>query len=196
MLLDAVNLTVDESALTGEAIPVRKVPAVGRRRGDDRRPPGGDATPWVFSGTLVVKGHGVALVLADGRRHGARPDRHGAALRSSRSARRCSARSTGWFGSSPSGSIGAAALVVLVLGLTRHDWLQGLLAGIGAAMAMLPEEIPVVLTVFLALGAWRMSQRSVLTRRPAVIETLGSATVDLRRQDRHADAQHDDRRTS
>ena len=44
-------------------------------------------------------------------------------------------------------------------------------------MAMLPEEFPVVLTIFLALGAWRMSKKSVLTRKPAAIETLGSATV-------------------
>ena len=52
-----------------------------------------------------------------------------------------------------------------------------MLAGIAAAMAMLPEEFPVILTVFLALGAWRMARSHVLTRRPAVIETLGSATV-------------------
>ena len=74
-------------------------------------------------------------------------------------------------------SLAAAALVVIVFGLTRGHWLEGLLAGIATAMAMLPEEFPVVLTVFLALGAWRMSQRHVLTRRPPVIETLGSATA-------------------
>ena len=74
-------------------------------------------------------------------------------------------------------SLVAAAVVVIVFGLTRGHWLEGLLAGIATAMAMLPEEFPVVLTVFLALGAWRMSQRHVLTRRPPVIETLGSATV-------------------
>ena len=62
-------------------------------------------------------------------------------------------------------------------GLTRGNWLSGLLAGIATAMALLPEEFPVVLTVFMALGAWRMSQKHVLTRRPPVIETLGSATV-------------------
>jgi Ca2+-transporting ATPase len=71
----------------------------------------------------------------------------------------------------------AAVVVVVVYGLTRGGWLEGLLAGIATAMAMLPEEFPVVLTVFLALGAWRMSQRHVLTRRAPVIETLGSATV-------------------
>ena len=68
-------------------------------------------------------------------------------------------------------------VVVVVYGLTRGDWLEGTLAGITLAMAMLPEEFPVVLTVFLALGAWRISQRHVLTRRMPAVETLGSATV-------------------
>jgi Ca2+-transporting ATPase len=71
----------------------------------------------------------------------------------------------------------AAALVVLIYGITRGNWLEGLLAGIATAMAMLPEEFPVVLTVFLALGAWRLSQKHVLTRRSPVLESLGSATV-------------------
>jgi len=68
-------------------------------------------------------------------------------------------------------------LVVIIYGLTRGDWLNGVLAGLTLAMAMLPEEFPVVLTVFLALGAWRIAQNQVLTRRPPAIETLGSATV-------------------
>jgi Ca2+-transporting ATPase len=61
--------------------------------------------------------------------------------------------------------------------MTRVDWLSGLLAGITLAMAMLPEEFPVVLTVFLALGAWRISRNRVLTRCVPAVETLGSATV-------------------
>ena len=69
---------------------------------------------------------------------------------------------------------------------TRGDWLNGLLAGITLAMANLPEEFPVVLTVFLALGAWRISQHGVLTRRPPAIETLGATTVLVRGQDRNA----------
>jgi Ca2+-transporting ATPase len=74
-------------------------------------------------------------------------------------------------------SVVAATVVVIVFGLTRGRWLEGFLAGIATAMSMLPEEFPVVMTVFLALGARRMSQRHVLTRRAPVIETLGSATV-------------------
>ena len=69
------------------------------------------------------------------------------------------------------------AAVVLVYGITRRDWIGGLLSGLTLAMAMLPEEFPVVLTIFLALGAWRMSHRNVLTRRMPAIETLGAATV-------------------
>ena len=67
--------------------------------------------------------------------------------------------------------------MVIVYGLTRNNWLNGFLAGITLAMAMLPEEFPVVLTVFLALGAWRISQKRVLTRRVPAVETLGSASV-------------------
>jgi len=68
-------------------------------------------------------------------------------------------------------------LVIVVYIITRGDYLKGILAGITLAMAMLPEEFPVVLTVFLALGAWRISKRNVLTRKPSAVETLGSATV-------------------
>ena len=73
--------------------------------------------------------------------------------------------------------VGLCCVVVGVYGLTRLDWLQGFLAGITLAMAILPEEIPVVLTIFLALGAWRISQKNVLTRRSQAIEALGSVTV-------------------
>jgi Ca2+-transporting ATPase len=69
------------------------------------------------------------------------------------------------------------AVIVIVYGLTRYNWIEGFLAGITLAMAILPEEFPVVLTIFLALGAWRISQKNVLTRQVPAIETLGSATV-------------------
>jgi P-type Ca2+ transporter type 2C len=70
-----------------------------------------------------------------------------------------------------------ALLVVLLFGLLRGGWLYAVLAGIAIGMSMLPEEFPVVLTIFLAMGAWRIAQAGVLTRRAAAIETLGSATV-------------------
>ena len=66
---------------------------------------------------------------------------------------------------------------MLLYGALRGGWLDAVLGGIALGMSMLPEEIPVVLTVFMAMGAWRISRARVLTRRAAAIETLGSATV-------------------
>jgi Ca2+-transporting ATPase len=73
---------------------------------------------------------------------------------------------------------GAVAVLAVVLqGMLRGGWLDGLLAGIALGMSMMPEEFPLVLTVFMAMGAWRISKARVLARRAAAIETLGSATV-------------------
>ena len=175
VLLDGMNVSVDESALTGESVPVRKAAVTDAAAAGMGRP-GGDATPWVFSGTLVVKGQGIALVKETGS--GTELGRIGTALRTIEPERTPLQREIGRIVRVIAGiSLAAAALVVIVFGLTRGHWLEGLLAGIATAMAMLPEEFPVVLTVFLALGAWRMSQRHVLTRRPPVVETLGSATA-------------------
>ena len=177
VLLDSVNFSVDESALTGESVPVRKAaiaPAAAAAATMDR--PGGEATPWIFSGTLVVRGHGLALVKETGA--GTELGRIGTALREIESERTPLQREIDRLVRVIAVlGVGAAVAVVVVYGLTRGNWLEGVLAGIATAMAMLPEEFPVVLTVFLAVGAWRMSQKHVLTRRPPVIETLGSATV-------------------
>ena len=67
--------------------------------------------------------------------------------------------------------------LVAIYGLLRGDWLQAVLAGIALAMALLPEEYPVVMTIFPALGAWRLSKEKVLTRRISSIETLGATSV-------------------
>ena len=175
VLVDSVNFSVDESALTGESVPVRKR-AAGPSGPFTMGRPGGDATPWAFSGTLVVKGHGIAIVQGTGAN--TELGGIGTALRTIEPGRTRLeneidrlVRVIAVFG------IAAAVVVVVVYGFARGSWLEGTLAGIATAMAMLPEEFPVVLTVFLAVGAWRMSQRHVLTRRPPVIEALGSATV-------------------
>ena len=176
VLLDCTNFSVDESALTGESVPVRKTPIDTGQVSAAMGRPGGDATPWVFSGTLVVKGHGLALVKETGA--GTELGKIGTALRTIKPERTPLQREINRLVRLIAVlGLGSAAIVVIVYGLTRGNWLEGLLAGIATAMAMLPEEFPVVLTVFLALGAWRMSQKHVLTRRPPVIETLGSATV-------------------
>ena len=174
IMIDTAHVYVDESALTGESVSVRKSSTADATLA--MGPPGGDATPWVFSGTLVVKGHGVGVV----QRTGGQTElgKIGNALRSIESEKTPLQREIARIVRIVAVlGIAAATAVVVIYGLTRGDWLEGLLAGIAAAMSLLPEEFPVVLAVFMALGAWRMSHKHVLTRRAPVIETLGTATV-------------------
>jgi Ca2+-transporting ATPase len=173
VVLAAISLSVDESLLTGESAPVRKATwdgatAMGR--------PGGDDQPYVYSGTLVVRGQGVCEVRATGAR--TELGRIGKALQTIAPEATPLQRATGQV-VRVFATIGLliCAVIVVVYGLARGDWLAGLLAGITLAMSIMPEEFPVVLTVFLALGAWRIAQSQVLTRRVPAIETLGAATV-------------------
>jgi Ca2+-transporting ATPase len=155
----ANELLLDESLLTGESLPV------GKRAGER-----------VFSGTLVVKGQGRGEVFATGARSELgrigvslatlEPEKTSLEVETARLVR-----------------LAAAYALALCLGLSvfyfvaRGGWLEAVLAGVTLAMALLPEEFPVVLTVFLALGAWRISRQGVLTRRMPAIEMLGAATV-------------------
>jgi Ca2+-transporting ATPase len=173
VLLTASSMSVDESLLTGESVPVRKKAWDGRL---EMGRPGGDDQPFVYSGTLIVKGQGVTQVRATGLR--TELGKIGKALQILQPEDTNLQLQTGKIVRNFA-MIGLAmcALVVIVFGLTRGDWLHGFLAGITLAMATLPEEFPVVLTIFLALGAWRISQRRVLTRRVPAVEMLGAATV-------------------
>ena len=173
VLLWCMNFSVDESLLTGESAPVRKVVWDGHKKMSRA---GGDGQPFVFSATLVVQGQGVAQVMATGIH--TEIGKIGKALQTVESEETPLQRETGRLVRNLAvAGLFLCTLVVFVYGMTRGDWLSGLLAGITLAMAMLPEEFPVVLTVFLALGAWRISRNRVLTRRVPAVETLGSATV-------------------
>lgn len=159
VLISADNVATNESLLTGESVPVEK-----------------NVDASIFAGTTVVRGHGLGVVTAIGLQtelgkigksleftsvQRTRLEQHTAKM----------VRWAAWV---------AAALcvfVVIVYALQRGSWLQGFLVGLTLAMAILPNELPAVLTIFLAMGAWRLSQRRVLTRKLSAVEDLGSATV-------------------
>src|SRR5512135_63740 len=173
VLLTGLNVSVDESLLTGESVPVRKKAWDGRL---EMERPGGDDQPFIYSGTMVVKGQGVAQVRSTGMR--TEIGKIGKALQILEPEDTNLQQQTGVIVRNFALiGIGLCVLVVVVFGLTRGDWLNGFLAGLTLAMATLPEEFPVVLTIFLALGAWRISQRQVLTRRVPAVEMLGAATA-------------------
>ena len=172
-VLHSVNLMADESLLTGESVPVSKSE---RNETDVYTQPGGDELPFVYSGSMIVQGNGVVRVTAIGSN--TEIGKIGKALDSVieeptklKTEMAILVRRLAILG------VSFCLIVIIVFTLTRGNLLQGFLAGITLAMAMLPEEFPVVLTIFMALGAWRMSKKNVLTRKPSAIETLGSATV-------------------
>ncbi|WP_448411694.1 cation-translocating P-type ATPase [Limnohabitans sp.] len=161
-LLSANNLQIDESLLTGESVPVNK-----STDAQDNA---------VHAGSFVVRGQGMARVTATGQR--SQIGRIGQSLNQLTS------------GTTPLQAQTAQLVqrlavivlflciaMVLTLGLRSGQWIPALLSGIALAMAILPEEYPVVLTIFPALGAHRLTREGVLTRRINAIETLGATTV-------------------
>jgi Ca2+-transporting ATPase len=183
LLVSADGVTADESLLTGEAVPVGKrvaqpeeLAAAEKPAGSARVAPGGDDRPTVYAGTLIVQGHALARITATGER--SEIGRIGKALGTVENERSPLQKQTAILVRNLALlALALSLLLVLVHGLIKGDWLQALLAGIALAMAMLPEEYPVVLTVFPALGARRLAKEGVLTRRINAIETLGATTV-------------------
>jgi P-type Ca2+ transporter type 2C len=172
-LLSSTNLSVNESLLTGEAIPVRKIAWDGVT---EMSRPGGDDLPFVYSGTLVVQGRGIAQVQATGVR--TEMGKIGKALQTAVTEETLLKKETRRLVRLFSVvGLSLCVAVTVLYGMIRADWLTGILVGIALAMAMLPEEFPVILTIFLSLGAWRIAQKRVLTRHTPAVETLGSATV-------------------
>ena len=167
ILIKAVNLTIDESILTGESVPVFK---------SFEHDKANNINTLVYSGTLVVQGKGYVKIRSIGL--------HTAFGKIGSSIINIEPQETQLQKEMKAFIIKlfliGAMISVLVVGVfyfVRGNFIQSLLYGLAAAMAILPEEFPVVLTIFLALGAWRLSQKNVLTRKSSAIETLGAATV-------------------
>jgi Ca2+-transporting ATPase len=163
-LLEAHNVRVDESLLTGEAVPVTKLAE------------GEEHTRVLRAGTLVVAGRGVAEVVATGA--ASEIGRIGKALATlepeDTPLQAEIARLVRWLGTV---AVLVCIAVAVFVGLRSGAWLEGALAGIALAIGMLPEELPLVLTVFLALGSFRLSRERVLARRLPAVEALGATTI-------------------
>ena len=169
-------LSVDESALTGESAPVSKHPVGPGETVDADITPGAASGPYLFSGTLVVRGQAVAQVLQTGPRTAL--GQIGVSLAAIEQEptplQKTAGRLVTLLGLL---AIGFGGVVAITFGLLRGDWVAGALAGLTVAISLIPEEFPMLLAVFLALGAWRLATQHVLVRRSAVIEALGGATV-------------------
>lgn len=158
-LLSADNVLCDESLLTGESV------AIPKTQEDD-----------VYMGSTVVKGSGIGKVLEIGPK--TKVGKIGKSISEIDEASTLIEQQTrnlvkkiAWL------SVSICIIVVIVYGWRHEDWAKGSLAGLSLAMAIMPNELPAVLTIFLALGAWRISQRRVLTRKISAVENLGAASV-------------------
>jgi len=173
VILSATNLLIDESLLTGESLAVRKTVWDGKNK---LVHPGGEDLPFIYSGTMVVQGRAIAKVTSIGIH--TEIGKIGKSLQTIKDEDPMLKKETGKIvkNFTIAGMILCVVVVILYI-ITKGNIINALLSGITLGMAMLPEEFPVVLLIFLTLGAWRMSKRKVLTRKTAAIETLGSANT-------------------
>jgi Ca2+-transporting ATPase len=171
-LIESHDLLLDESLLTGESVAVAKSPDASADSADAPATSGAR----VYSGSMVLQGGGLARVTATGAN--TEIGKIGRAMQAITPEPSPLQQEIGML-VRRFAAIGilVSLAVLLLYGWQRADWLNGLLAGISLAMSLLPEEFTVILTVFMALGAWRISKNHVLTRHTPVIEALGSATV-------------------
>lgn len=171
-LLDAHNLRVDEAALTGESVPVDKhTQAVAADA------PLGDRLGMGFAGTLVTQGQARAVVVATGAH--TEMGRIGHMLSEVEEATTPLLRKMEVVGRSLTGVILVAATLLFGFGV----WVRGMPAGemfmaaVGLAVAAIPEGLPAIMTIALAMGVQRMAKRNAVIRRLPAVETLGSVTV-------------------
>ncbi|HKZ26476.1 MAG TPA: cation-translocating P-type ATPase [Rubrobacteraceae bacterium] len=171
-LLEEMNLRVQESALTGESEPVEKDPVAL----EEEDPPLGERTNMVYSSTVVTKGRGLYVVTGTGM--ATELGKIAAMIQTADREQTPLQRRLDQVGK----VLALAALVIVgvvfALGLLRGEDLELMfLTAVSLAVAAVPEGLPAVVTIALALGAQRMLGRRALIRKLPAVETLGSVTV-------------------
>ncbi len=170
-LLESKDLAVDESLLTGESIPqnkgVQPVPADA---------PLAERRSMAYSGSLVTRGQGVGVVVATGE--ATEIGRIGRLLREVTSLRTPLLTKLDRFARVLTLATLFLASLAFALGLWRgYPWLEMFLASVGLAVAVIPEGLPAILTITLAVGVQRMARRQAIIRRLPAVETLGAVTA-------------------
>ncbi|MCX7704750.1 MAG: cation-translocating P-type ATPase [bacterium] len=171
-VISCVNLYVDESLITGESLPIRKRSiyhnyVISKLKEKDFT---------VYAGSMIIRGYGLMKVEKTGKE--TLMGKIGKSIQSiEQSKTLVQIEVEKLIKVFSIVGIFLCTIIAVCYSSLKYGWLNGILAGLTLAMAILPEELPVILTVFFALGAWRLSKYNVLTRRIPVIETLGATTV-------------------
>jgi Ca2+-transporting ATPase len=171
-LLEAVNLQVEEAALTGESIPVEK--HIQHLMGDDL--PVGDRKNMVYAGTAATYGRGKALVVATGMQ--TEFGKIAELLQTIESGKTPLQQNLDKVGTMLARAAFVVVAIIVALGLVRgQPFVEMLIFGIALSVAVVPEALPAVVTISLAIGVQKMVKRNALIRKLSAVETLGSTSV-------------------